>query len=97
LSFSTCGRTIPLLARYTPLPVYRAHHGQLVSVKSIYQLPENKMITIRKGRLLLRERAAEEVINRAVDIFFHSLAQDQKQKAVGVVLSGMGTDGASGA
>jgi two-component system CheB/CheR fusion protein len=85
-----------LLARYTPLPVYRAHHGQVVAVNSIYQLPENKMMTIQNGRLLLRERTAEEVNNRAVDIFFHSLAQDQKQKAVGIVLSGMGSDGASG-
>ncbi len=55
------------------------------------------MMTIRKGQLLLRDRAPEEVISRAVDILFHSLAEDQKEKAVGIVLSGMGSDGASGA
>ncbi len=53
------------------------------------------MMTIGKGQLLLRDRAPEEVINWAVDIFFHSLAEDQKEKAIGVVLSGMGSDGAS--
>jgi two-component system CheB/CheR fusion protein len=86
-----------LLANHTPLPIYRARHGQVVAVNSIYQLPENKLMTIAQGRLLLRERAPEEIINWAVDIFFHSLAEDQKEKAIGIILSGMGSDGAAGA
>jgi two-component system CheB/CheR fusion protein len=86
-----------LLAKHTPLPVFRAKHGQAVRSNSIYQLPENKMMTIHQGLLHLRDRRLEEVMNRAVDIFFHSLAQDQKQKAIGIVLSGMGSGGAKGA
>jgi two-component system CheB/CheR fusion protein len=46
--------------------------------------------------LYLRDRWPHEKINFTVDIFFESLAQDVKEKAVGIVMSGLGSDGANG-
>jgi two-component system, chemotaxis family, protein-glutamate methylesterase/glutaminase len=85
------------LARHTSLEVCWATSQQQVRANCLYVLPENKMMTIAKGRLVLRQRRAGEIINRAVDIFFESLAADQGRQAIGIVLSGMGSDGAKGA
>ena len=60
-------------------------------------MPENTLATLKDGHLLLRERPAEETINFAIDDFFISLAEDAKEKAVGIILSGMGSDGENGA
>jgi len=59
-------------------------------------LPGNKRVTIKDGVLIVRDRAPHEVINKAVNEFFASLAEDQKENAVAVILSGMGRDGAEG-
>jgi two-component system CheB/CheR fusion protein len=65
-------------------------------MNTVYILPENKVITIHNRRLYLRDRWPHETINLNVDIFFDSLARDVKEKAVGIVLSGLGSDGAKG-
>jgi two-component system CheB/CheR fusion protein len=85
-----------LLAKYTPLKICRAKNNQPVELNSIYVLPENKVITIQDRRLYLRNRWPHEKMNYTVDIFFESLAQDVKEKAVGIVMSGLGSDGANG-
>jgi two-component system CheB/CheR fusion protein len=85
-----------LLAKYTPLKIHRAHNNQPVELNSVYVLPENKAIIIKNRRLYLRDRLPHEKINFTVDIFFESLAQDVKEKAVGIIMSGLGSDGANG-
>jgi two-component system CheB/CheR fusion protein len=85
-----------LLTKYTSSPVHRAKHNQLLQPNHIYVLPENKMMTLQGYRLQVRERKAEEVVNRAIDIFFQSLAVEWKEKAVGIIFSGAGEDGAKG-
>ncbi len=85
-----------LLAKHTSLPVYKAEHNQAVEVNTIYVIPENKVITIKNRRLHLEQRSPYERINFTVDIFFHSLAADAQEKAIGIVLSGLGSDGAKG-
>ena len=45
---------------------------------------------------ILDEKLKSRVPNYAIDVFFESLAKDQKKKAVGIVLSGTGTDGTKG-
>lgn len=86
-----------LLARHTPMPVEWATHHQLVKPNGVYMLPVNKMMTLKEGYLHLQDRQPMERSNWAVDIFFHSLAEGQKAKAIGIVLSGAGSDGALGA
>ncbi len=51
------------------------------------------MMTIKEGLLIIRQREQYEIANHAIDIFFSSLAMDAKEKAIGVILSGAGTDG----
>lgn len=85
-----------LVAQYTSMKVLSAVDGELVAPGCVYFLPENAMMTIKDGRLHLRTRRKDEIINHAVDIFFNSLGIDAKEKAIGVILSGYGKDGSAG-
>lgn len=86
-----------LLAKYTTMPVYWATDNQTVEPNCIYMLPVNKTMTIENGQLQLQDRVADDRSNWAVDIFFRSLAAGEKAYAVGIVLSGAGSDGTLGA
>lgn len=86
-----------LLSRHTRLPIFTIRQGETVKPNCIYLMPENNTVTIKDGCLLLRERPATEIINFAIDEFFSSLASDAKEKAIGIILSGLGTDGTNGA
>ncbi|WP_207532320.1 chemotaxis protein CheB [Desertivirga arenae] len=85
------------MSRTTKMKVCRVDAPTKVEANKVYVLPEGKMMVIQKGVLYLRDRGNEEVINRAVDIFFKSLAEDCKERAIGIILSGTGTDGLEGA
>lgn len=86
-----------LLAKHTTMPVYWATEGQEVRPNRIYMIPINKTMTIEKGQLYLQDRQVEDRSNWAVDIFFKSLAKAQQAYAIGIVLSGAGSDGTLGA
>ena len=86
-----------LLARHTTMPVWWAKQGQEVKPDHIYMLPINKMMTIENGYLQLQDRQVQDRSNWAVDIFFKSLAKAQQTYAIGIVLSGAGSDGTLGA
>jgi two-component system chemotaxis response regulator CheB len=86
-----------LLAQHTTMPVWWASQGQEVKPNHIYMLPINKMMTIENGYLQLQDRQVQDRSNWAVDIFFKSLAKVQKAYAIGIVLSGAGSDGTLGA
>jgi len=85
-----------ILSAYTSMPVYRAHENQLIEARSVYVLPENQMMTVRDGRLHLIERTPKQLINEAINIFFESLGEDLKERAIGIVLTGNGSDGTAG-
>lgn len=53
-------------------------------------------MTIKDGCLVLVTRTPKQVVNQAINIFFKSLGNDMKDRAVGIVLTGNGTDGTSG-
>lgn len=86
-----------LLSRHTALPVYTIRNGEEIKSNSIYLMPENTMATVKDGMLFLKERPIDPNVNFAIDEFFVSLAKDVKEKAIGIILSGMGTDGTIGA
>lgn len=86
-----------LLSKHTVLPVCWATHQQQVRPNQVYLLPVNKMMTIEKGFLQLADRVPGDRSNWAVDIFFNSLAKGEKAYAIGIVLSGAGSDGSLGA
>ena len=86
-----------LLTEYTSMKTFSAKEGQKVVPGCVYFLPENAMMAILNRTLQIRPRRKDEIINRAVDIFFTSLADDLKEKGIGVILSGYGKDGSEGA
>jgi two-component system CheB/CheR fusion protein len=59
-------------------------------------MPENTNVEVQNHHFLLKERKMNEILNYAIDDFFISLSVDFKEKAVGIILSGMGTDGTKG-
>jgi two-component system, chemotaxis family, CheB/CheR fusion protein len=86
---------VELLSRRTHMNVVRVEDGMVVEPNSIYLItPKNNMI-IFDGRLLLTEQERTH-INLPIDIFFRSLAEDQGANAIGIILSGTGSDGMRG-
>ncbi len=87
---------VELLSKYTRMQVLRAEDGTPVCPDTVYLIPPKKNMTIRNGKLHLREKNKKVFINLPIDIFLKSLAKDQAELAVGIILSGTGSDGMRG-
>lgn len=87
---------VELLARLTKLPILRAEENMKVEANRIYLIPPRFNLTISGGHLHLEAPPAGKVLNLPIDIFFRSLAQDCGDRAIAVILSGTGSDGARG-
>ncbi|MGK7861885.1 chemotaxis protein CheB [Falsiroseomonas sp. E2-1-a4] len=81
----------------TDLPILVAEDGQLVEPGHAYVMKENAVITMKAGRIVLRPQPADIGRERhPIDVFLASLAEDQQDCAIGIVLSGSGSDGTLG-
>jgi two-component system CheB/CheR fusion protein len=87
---------VELLSKKTEMKVQRAEEGMVVEPNNIYLIPPKKNLTIFHGKLLLNEQDHSKGINLPIDIFLMSLSEDQGDMAVGVILSGTGSDGMRG-
>lgn len=96
LAPSPPSRLAELLARHTALVVQDAEHGQRVGAGQVYVAPAGCEVGLQAGRLQVRALGPGHAPARTVDHLFESLAADQGASAVGVVLSGMGSDGSQG-
>lgn len=85
-----------LLARHTKLPIHRVEDGMAIQPNAIYLIPRKKNMVLSFGKLMLTDQDQKPGPNLPIDIFFQSLAQDMGDHAVGVVLSGTGSDGSRG-
>nr|MEE4269664.1 chemotaxis protein CheB [Candidatus Krumholzibacteria bacterium] len=86
-----------LLSKHTQMEVVRAEDGMAIASNHVYIIPPRKDIRLFKGKLQLSDQVRDERgINLPIDVFFQSLAQDLKDRSVGIVLSGTGSDGARG-
>ena len=85
-----------LLARHTSMPIHRVTNGIELAPDSIYLIPPKTHMTVREEKLYLTERTISPHLELPIDIFFNSLAEDAGGRAVGVVLSGTGSDGSRG-
>jgi len=85
-----------ILARSTRMPVVEATDATKVKPDQIYVIPPNTSLAILHGTLSLIPRLDGRAPHMPVDLFLRSLAQDQKERAIGVVLSGTASDGALG-
>ena len=87
---------VELLSKKTLMPVHRAEDGMLVLPNHVYLIPPKKNLTIFHGKLLLSEQDHSKGVNLPIDVFLRSLAEDQSEKAVAIILSGTGSDGTLG-
>ncbi len=85
-----------LIQNKTKMPVHQITDNMRVAANRIYVIPPDKELAMLHGRLQLLDRKQAESLHRPIDTFFRSLAEDQGNKAVGIILSGTGTDGTLG-
>ncbi len=88
---------VELLRRYTRLPVHEATDALKLEPDHVYMIPPNKGMTITDRTLKLVTQVDRPGIMHSIDLFFRSLATDLKEKAICIILSGTGSDGALGA
>lgn len=85
-----------LLSRATRLPVGEVTNDLRVEPNRVYVIPPNANLSIAQGVLKIEPRRKPSGPHRSIDFFFESLAQDQRERAIGVILSGTATDGTLG-
>lgn len=85
-----------LIQRVTPMAVHHARSRMRVQRNAVYVTPPNKDLSILHGALHLFEPVVPRGLRVPIDFFFRSLALDRRENAIGVILSGTGTDGALG-
>ena len=85
-----------LLTRHSSMKIFRVEDGMEIAPNAIYlNLPQQEM-TVEDGRIALRKRNEERGLSLPIDAFFESLASEAGEDAIGVVLSGTGSDGTRG-
>jgi two-component system CheB/CheR fusion protein len=87
---------VDLVKRYTRMPVFEVEDGMRVAPNCAYIIPPNRDIALLHGVLQLLEPVAPHGQRLSIDFFFRSLAHDQRERAICVILSGSGSDGTQG-
>ncbi len=85
-----------LLQRISKMEVFQVKDRMVVKPNIVYVIPPNKSMSLLKGVLYLFEPIETRGLRLPIDFFFRSLADDQLEYGVGVILSGMGSDGSAG-
>ena len=85
-----------ILQKSTSMPVLQVIDGVQIRPNTVYVIPPNKTLSILNTTLLLNDILQPRSKNLPIDTFFYSLAQDQGHHAIGIILSGNGTDGTLG-
>jgi two-component system, chemotaxis family, CheB/CheR fusion protein len=85
-----------LLVRVTKMPLCVAQDQMMVEADHVYVIPPNTELTLEQGTLHLVPRTLQSGLHLTIDRFFRSLAQDRTYLAIGVLLSGTGSDGTAG-
>jgi two-component system CheB/CheR fusion protein len=85
-----------LLGRHTEMQVVQVRDGMQIQPNCVYVIPPNADLAILHGQLQVLEPTAPRGLRTPIDFFFRHLAADQKEKAIGIILSGMGSDGTLG-
>ena len=87
---------VELLQRVCVIPVREATNAARVEPDFVYVIAPNSELTVRGGRLQLRQPSEPRGLRLPIDVLFSSLAHEQGDLAIGVVMSGMGSDGTHG-
>ncbi len=95
LSADFKSRMVELLGKHSKLKVLEAANGTSMKSNEVYLIPNDKFMTIKDGKLQLSEKGNKGP-HLTINTFFSSLAQDFGIKAIGIILSGLGSDGTEG-
>lgn len=90
------GIMVELLQRVTSMKVTQVKDRTAVKPDCVYVIPPNKDMSILHGVLFLLEPVAPRGLRLPIDFFLRTLADDQRENSIGVILSGMGSDGTLG-
>lgn len=85
-----------ILSKFTAMPVEEVKDGMAVLPNHVYVIPPNANMALANGVLRLTPRVESHGAHLSIDFFLSSLAQDRQRQAIGVVLSGTGSDGTLG-
>jgi two-component system, chemotaxis family, CheB/CheR fusion protein len=96
LSPNHVGNLPELLQRSTSMKVLQVNGSTKVQPDHVYVIPPNKDMSIKSRTLCLRDPDAKHGLRLPIDIFLKSLAEDCTEQSIGVILSGMGSDGTLG-
>ena len=84
-----------ILGKHTEMTVRQAEDGMEIHPDTVYLIPPKKNLSLRDDRLILSDIVPGQ-LNHPIDVFLISLALEKRERAIGVILSGTGTDGTSG-
>lgn len=85
-----------LLSRHSRMKISTALNGEKIEANRIYLNSNEVSMKIKDGKFQYIEKETRGTLNLPIDMFFHSLAEEYQEKAIGVILSGTGTDGSRG-
>jgi len=85
-----------LFGKVTGMPVLEARDGEPIEANHVYTSPSDRDLTLRDGRFSLTARDPQQRMHLPIDDFFNSLGEGFGARAIGIVLSGTGSDGALG-
>ena len=85
-----------LLKKNSKLPIIQIEHEMHVKPGHVHLIPPVNNLKLDGDRLILTEKPKTQTLNLPIDIFFESLASQRKDKAIGIILSGTGSDGTRG-
>jgi len=85
-----------VLARSTAMPVVDAENGMRPEADHVYVIPPGVEMALRDGHLVVAATAKDRKTPRSIDLFLCSLAEEETNRAIGVVMSGTGSDGTEG-
>lgn len=84
-----------ILGKNTEMMVLQAENGMAVEPNTVYLIPPKNNMTIQDGKLILTQ-FVQGMLNHPIDVFFTSLAKEQRERAIAVIFSGTGSDGTNG-
>ncbi len=96
LSADFKSRMAELLARHSRLEIIGVENGMHIKSNKVYLIPNDKFMTIEGGHLFLTGKGAVKGPHLTINTFFIALAKDCGNKAIGIIFSGMGSDGTDG-
>jgi two-component system CheB/CheR fusion protein len=85
-----------LIQRATRMPVEEVHDGTQVKPNCVFIIPPNHDMALINGKLQLLPPSSSRGLRLPIDFFFNSLALDQRERAIAIILSGTGSDGSLG-